>query len=65
MPNLNMSEDSRFPIMAGLWHADGATARHDAVAWGYAKGACDRGVELHQLTEVEDIEVSQWSGHCS
>jgi sarcosine oxidase subunit beta len=58
VPNLNMSEDSRFPIMAGLWHADGATARHDAVAWGYAKGACERGVELHQLTEVEDIEVT-------
>jgi sarcosine oxidase subunit beta len=58
VPNLNMSEDSRFPIMAGLWHADGATARHDAVAWGYAKGACDRGVELHQLTEVEDIEIT-------
>jgi len=58
VPNLNMSEDSRFPIMAGLWHADGATARHDAVAWGYAKGACDRGVELHQLTEVQDIEIT-------
>lgn len=57
VPNLNMSEDSRFPIMAGLWHADGATARHDAVAWGYAKGACERGVELHQLTNVEDIEI--------
>lgn len=59
VPNLNMSEDVRFPIMAGLWHADGATARHDAVAWGYAKGACERGVELHQLTEVEDIEISR------
>jgi sarcosine oxidase subunit beta len=58
VPNLNMSEDSRFPIMAGLWHADGATARHDAVAWGYAKGACDRGVELHQLTEVQDLEIT-------
>mgnify|MGYP001089521062 FL=1 len=58
VPNLNMSEDSRFPIMAGLWHADGATARHDAVAWGYAKGACDRGVELHQLTEVEAIDIA-------
>ena len=58
VPNLNMSEDSRFPIMGGLWHADGATARHDAAAWGYAKGACDRGVELHQLTEVEDIEIT-------
>ncbi len=58
VPTLNLSEDCRFPIMAGLWHADGATARHDAVAWGYAKGACERGVELHQLTEVEDIETT-------
>ena len=57
VPNLHMSEDARFPILGGLWHADGATARHDAVAWGYAKGACERGVELHQLTEVQDIEV--------
>lgn len=57
VPNLNMSEDSRFPILAGLWHADGATARHDTVAWGYAKGACDRGVEIHQLTEVQDVVV--------
>ena len=59
VPNLNMSEDVRFPIIAGLWHADGATARHDAVAWGYAKGACERGVELHQLTEIQDIEVTR------
>ncbi|MFT5483178.1 MAG: sarcosine oxidase subunit beta [Halieaceae bacterium] len=59
VPNLNMSEDTRFPIMAGLWHADGATARHDAVAWGYAHGACERGVELHQLTEVQEIEVER------
>jgi sarcosine oxidase, subunit beta len=58
VPDLNMSEDVRFPILAGLWHADGATARHDAVAWGYAKGACERGVELHQLTEVQGIEIN-------
>jgi sarcosine oxidase subunit beta len=57
VPNLHMSEDVRYPILAGLWHADGATARHDAVAWGYARGACNRGVELHQLTEVQDVEV--------
>ncbi|MDG1389205.1 MAG: FAD-dependent oxidoreductase [Halioglobus sp.] len=59
VPSLQMSEDVRYPILAGLWHADGATARHDAVAWGYARGACSRGVELHQLTEVEDIEVTE------
>jgi len=57
VPHLQMSEDVRFPILGGLWHADGATARHDAVAWGYARGACERGVELHQLTEVQDIEI--------
>ena len=57
VPNLRMDEDSRYPILAGLWHADGGTARHDAVVWGYARGACQRGAELHQLTEVQGIDV--------
>ena len=57
VPNLNLDPNARYPVMGGLWHADGATARHDAVAWGYAKGACERGVELHQRTSVIDIEV--------
>jgi sarcosine oxidase subunit beta len=57
-PQLNLDEEVRYPIMAGLWHADGATARHDAVAWGYARGACSRGVELHQLTDVQAVQVS-------
>lgn len=58
VPQLRISDEARFPIMAGLWHADGATARHDAVVWGYASGACSRGVELHQLTEVTGIKTS-------
>lgn len=57
VPMLNMSEHARFPILAGLWHADGGTARHDAVVWGYAKGACERGVELHQLTTVTGLDI--------
>ena len=56
-PELRLDDDSRYPILGGLWHADGATARHDAVAWGYARAACRLGVQLHQLTEVQDIEV--------
>jgi sarcosine oxidase subunit beta len=56
VPNLRMDADMRYPILAGLWHADGGTARHDAVVWGYAREACRRGVELHQLTEVQAIE---------
>ena len=56
VPCLNM-HPGRLPVLAGLWHMDGATARHDAVAWGYAKGATQRGVELHQLTEVTGIKI--------
>lgn len=58
VPTLNMTP-GHLPVLAGLWHRDGATARHDAVAWGYAKGATQRGVELHQLTEVTDVVVEQ------
>lgn len=56
VPTLNMNP-AHLPVLAGLWHMDGATARHDAVAWGYAKGATQRGVELHQLTEVTDVDI--------
>ncbi|MDH2420165.1 FAD-dependent oxidoreductase [Cobetia amphilecti] len=56
VPTLNL-DPSHLPVMAGLWHIDGATARHDAVAWGYAKEAAKRGVEIHQLTEVQDLVV--------
>lgn len=54
-PELNLSEDARYPILGALYHAPGAIARHDAVAWGYARGATLRGAELHQLTEVSGI----------
>ncbi len=57
VPLLNVESNTRFPILAGLWHADGGTARHDAVVWGYMKGACERGVELHQLTEVTGFDI--------
>jgi len=56
VPTLNMNP-AHLPVLAGLWHLDGATARHDAVAWGYAKGATQRGVELHQLTEVTGVDI--------
>nr|WP_321145239.1 FAD-dependent oxidoreductase [Pseudomonas extremaustralis] len=50
-------DPGHLPVLAGLWHIDGATARHDAVAWGYAKQAAKRGVEIHQLTEVQDLII--------
>jgi sarcosine oxidase subunit beta len=56
VPSLNL-DPGHLPVLAGLWHIDGATARHDAVAWGYAKQAAKRGVEIHQLTEVQDLVI--------
>jgi sarcosine oxidase, subunit beta len=46
------------PIVGALYHAPGATARHDAVAWGYARAADRLGVEIHQQTEVTGIDVT-------
>lgn len=45
------------PVLGALYHAPGAIARHDAVAWGYGRGADRRGVEIHQNTEVLAIET--------
>ena len=45
------------PIVGALYHPPGAIARHDAVAWAYARGADSKGVEIHQQTSVTDIEV--------
>ncbi|RBI82798.1 sarcosine oxidase subunit beta [Rhodosalinus halophilus] len=52
-------ENTRFPIYGGLYHPRGGTARHDAVAWGYARGADARGVDLIQNCEVTGIDVEQ------
>ena len=54
-PQLDLSKDVRYPVLGALYHPPGATARHDAVAWGYAEGAARQGVEIHQQTEVTGI----------
>ncbi len=50
-PFLNF-DDARFPIQGGLLQPRGGTVRHDAVAWGYARGASSRGVDIIQNCEV-------------
>ena len=50
-------DNIRFPIYGGLLHPRGGTARHDAVAWGFARGADQRGVDLIQDCEVTGIDV--------
>jgi methylglutamate dehydrogenase subunit A len=50
-------DQTRFPIYGGLYQKRGGTARHDAVAWGYARGADQRGVDLIQKCEVTGIDI--------
>ena len=56
LPYLDFS-NTRFPIYGGLLHRRGGSARHDAVAWGYARGADQRGVDLIQQCEVTGIDI--------
>jgi len=50
-------DDARFPIKGGLLQPRGGTARHDAVVWGYARGADLRGVDIVQNCEVTGIRI--------
>ena len=50
-------DNARFPIRAGIWQPRGGTVRHDAVAWGYARGADSRGVDIIQNCEVTGIDI--------
>ncbi len=56
IPTLNF-DNARFPIHGGLLQRRGGTARHDGVAWGYARGADSRGVDIIQNCEVKDIII--------
>ena len=55
-PFLNF-RDARFPIHGGLLQRRAGTARHDAVAWGFARGADARGVDLIQNCEVTGFRI--------
>ena len=57
-PPLDISPDARYPILGALWHPPGGIIRHDAVVWGYARGAAAHGVHLHSETEVTGINVA-------
>jgi sarcosine oxidase subunit beta len=54
-PPLSISPDLRYPVLGGALQRRGGTARHDAVAWGYARGADARGVDIIQNCEVTGI----------
>ena len=53
-PIMNI-EGPRYPVLGGLWQDRGGTARHDAVAWGYARACSDMGMHILQKTEVTGV----------
>ena len=55
-PQLDVSDAPTWPIMGALYHAPGGIIRHDAVVWGFARGADRAGVEIHPYTQVTGIE---------
>lgn len=57
-PLLDTSRNARYPIMGASLQRRGGTARHDAVAWGYARGADAMGVDIIQNCEVTGIRTA-------
>ncbi len=53
-PIMNI-DGPRYPVLGGLWQARGGTARHDAVAWGYARACSDMGMDIIQQCEVTGV----------
>lgn len=57
-PFLNF-DNARFPIRGGLLQPRGGTVRHDAVAWGYARAADSRGVDIIENCEVTGFRIDK------
>jgi sarcosine oxidase subunit beta len=57
-PFVDVSAAARYPVLGALYHPPGGIIRHDAVVWGYARGASARGVHIHQNVEVTGIDVT-------
>ena len=57
VPHMDCSQNTRYPVMGASWQPRGGVARHDAVAWGFARGADSYGVDLIQQTEVTDLII--------
>ncbi len=58
VPIINIAGDVRYPILGASLQRRGGVARHDAVAWGFARAADARGVDIIQNCEVTGIEIA-------
>ncbi|WP_371226948.1 sarcosine oxidase subunit beta family protein [Roseovarius sp. 2305UL8-3] len=54
VPIINL-DGPRYPVLGALWQARAGTARHDAVAWGYARACSDMGMDVIQKCEVTGV----------
>ncbi|MEM9684809.1 MAG: FAD-dependent oxidoreductase, partial [Pseudomonadota bacterium] len=59
VPIINVSQDIRYPILGASLQRRGGVARHDAVAWGFARAADSRGVDILQNCEVTGIKTER------
>ncbi len=57
VPHMDCSANTRYPVIGASWQPRGGVARHDAVAWGFARGADSYGVDLIQQTEVTGLII--------
>ena len=57
VPIMNI-DGPRYPVLGGLYQARGGTARHDAVAWGYARACSDMGMDIIQRCEVTGVRTN-------
>lgn len=61
VPSMSIREGLHYPILGALYHPPCGVIRHDAVVWGFGRGADRGGAELHPFTEVTAIESA--NGH--
>ena len=54
-PPLNIEQNIRYPVLGAALQRRGGTARHDAVAWGYARAADALGVDIIENCEVTGV----------
>ena len=55
-PPMQVTDDAVHPVLGALYHPPGGIIRHDAVVWGFARGADAGGAEIHPYTEVTGMD---------
>src|SRR4030095_4385988 len=57
IPLIDISPNKRYPILGASFQPRGGVARHDAVAWGFARGASKLGVDIVENCEVTGLDI--------